>query len=253
VHFTSEDDTWPIRGANCIRAIVEKDWKYAVYYDPVTGTDPEYEMYDLKNDPLEVTNLAHEENWDSAYALERTRLHQRLIEVMEEAGTLPDEIRWPAASDFRPLVPYKQTTKRLYASEVLIDAPIETVWDTFTDLEKLGDWNPLLTSIEGELGLGERLQIRVAPAPQPVEGTVVRYNPPYELAWLDHVPGGAITPHFAVRLESLGQELTRFVVQESFEGKLVSVAGKQLDRTMPAQYKAMCQALKMYVEREQSA
>jgi arylsulfatase A-like enzyme len=27
VHFTSEDDTWPARGAGCIRAIVEKDWK----------------------------------------------------------------------------------------------------------------------------------------------------------------------------------------------------------------------------------
>ena len=25
VHFTSEDDTWPAKGAGCIRAIVEKD------------------------------------------------------------------------------------------------------------------------------------------------------------------------------------------------------------------------------------
>ena len=76
VHFTSDDDTWRVNGPGCIRAIVEKDWKYAVYYDPFAGAEPEYEMYDLKNDPFEVINLAHEENWDPKYADERRRLHR---------------------------------------------------------------------------------------------------------------------------------------------------------------------------------
>jgi arylsulfatase A-like enzyme len=248
VHFTSEDDTWPVQGADCIRAIVEKDWKYAVYYDPVTGAAPEYELYDLKNDPLEVVNLAHEENWNPEYAAQRTRLHQRLVEVTKEHGTLPDAIHWPEADAFAPAVPYKQKTKRLYASEVIIEAPVETVWDTFTDWAHLGNWNPLLLSIEGEPGLGQKIQVRVAPFPQPVEANVVRYSPPYELAWLDHVPGRAMTPHFAAKLEPLGESRTRFVVQESFTGRLVGLAGNQLDRIMPAHYKAMCQALKKRVE-----
>lgn len=34
IHFTYEDDAFPVTTAGCIRAIVEKDWKYAVYYDP---------------------------------------------------------------------------------------------------------------------------------------------------------------------------------------------------------------------------
>ena len=248
VHFTSEDDTWPVKGPGCIRAIAEKDWKYTVYYDPVGGAEFEYEMYDLKNDPFEVINLTHEENWDPAYAVERTRLHQRLIEVMKEHGTLPDEIRWPTVDALAPQVPYKRKTKRLYASEVIIEAPVETVWDTFTDWAYLGDWNPLLLSIDGEMGLGQQIQVRVAPFPQPVEATVVRCNPPYELAWLDHVPGGAMTPHFMAKLEPLGESRTRFVVQESFEGRLVSIAGNQLDRRMPSLYRAMCQALKERVE-----
>jgi len=90
--------------------------------------------------------------------------------------------------------------------------------------------------------------VRVAPFPQPIEGTVVRYNPPYELAWLDHVPGSAITPHFAVKLEPLGDDRTRFVVQETFEGALVAVMGDQLDRRMPQLYRAMSRALKARVE-----
>ena len=47
LHFTYEDDVFPVKGADCIRAIVEPDWKYAVYYDPFTGAPTEYEMYDL--------------------------------------------------------------------------------------------------------------------------------------------------------------------------------------------------------------
>jgi hypothetical protein len=252
VHVMSEDDTWPVRGADCIRAIVEKDWKYAVYYDPATGAEPEVEMYDLKHDPFEVTNLAHDEHWRPEYEAERVRLHQRLIEMMQEHDTLPEEIRWPSTEALTPSVPYKRETRRFYASEAIIEAPVEAVWETFTDFEHLEAWNPLLLAVEGELGLGERLRVRVAPFPQPVEGTVVRYNPPYELAWLDHVPGSAITPHFAVKLEPLEDDRTRFVVRETFEGALVAVMGDQLDRRMPRLYRAMARALKARVEEEEA-
>ena len=82
--------------------MIEKEWKYAVYYDPFKGAPTEYEMYDLENDPLETTNLAHPTHFKPSYADERTRLHNRLIEVMQENGTLPDETAWPSADDFEP-------------------------------------------------------------------------------------------------------------------------------------------------------
>ncbi len=102
LHFTYEDDVFPVKGADCIRAIVEPNWKYAVYYDPFTGAPTEYEMYDLERDPLEMTNLAHAAHSTPASDVERSRLHQRLIDVMNTAGTKPDEIRWPAVEEFRP-------------------------------------------------------------------------------------------------------------------------------------------------------
>jgi len=102
LHFTYEDDVFPVKGADCIRAIVEPGWKYAVYYDPYTGSPTEYEMYDLTRDPLEVTNLAHASHSTPASEIERARLHQRLTDVMEENGTTPDEISWPAVDDYRP-------------------------------------------------------------------------------------------------------------------------------------------------------
>jgi arylsulfatase A-like enzyme len=102
LHFTYEDDVFPVKPADCIRAIVERDWKYAVYYDPFTGAAPEYEMYDLVRDPLELTNLAHATHATPASDIERARLHHRLIEVMQTNGTTPDEIRWPAVEAFSP-------------------------------------------------------------------------------------------------------------------------------------------------------
>jgi len=74
LHFTYEDDVFPVKGADCIRAIVERGWKYAVYYDPFTGAPTEYEMYDLTRDPLELTNLAHAVHRAPASDLERARL-----------------------------------------------------------------------------------------------------------------------------------------------------------------------------------
>jgi choline-sulfatase len=102
-HFTYEDDEFPVKGAPFIRALVEESWKYAVYYDPFTGAPPEYELYDLANDPLELTNLAHPTHATEASERERRRLHARLWDVMHENGTAPDEIRWPTFDDYQPV------------------------------------------------------------------------------------------------------------------------------------------------------
>jgi arylsulfatase A-like enzyme len=104
LHFTYEDDVFPVKGADCIRAIVEPGWKYAVYYDPFSGSPMEYEMYDLKRDPLELANLAHPKKASAASEIERARLHRRLSEVMRVNGTTPDEIEWPGVEESRPAV-----------------------------------------------------------------------------------------------------------------------------------------------------
>src|SRR6185436_14176453 len=102
LHFTYEDDVFPVKPADCIRAIVEPGWKYAVYYDPFTGAPIEYEMYDLARDPLELTNLAHANHATPGSEIERARLHHRLTDVKRTSGTTPDEIDWPSVDDYKP-------------------------------------------------------------------------------------------------------------------------------------------------------
>jgi arylsulfatase A-like enzyme len=103
LHFTYDDLYFYVPSPNHIRCLVEKEWKYAVYYDVYTGKDPEYEMYHLPTDPLETRNLAHPSvepppQLEGKVEAERQRLHRRLTEVMEELGTTPERIVWPRLS-----------------------------------------------------------------------------------------------------------------------------------------------------------
>lgn len=99
VHFTYDDLYFYVPAPNRIRCLIEKDWKYAVYFDGYTGKYPEYEMYDRNQDPEERHNLAHHTvNPPKPVEAERQRLHRRLTEIMQNLGTTPDEIVWPEVS-----------------------------------------------------------------------------------------------------------------------------------------------------------
>lgn len=79
--------------AGHIRAIREGDWTYAVYYSE-GGSNFEYEMYNLKNDPGQLHNLLFKDvsEQDAATA---TRLHAKLKEKIDHTEALPKDFPWP--------------------------------------------------------------------------------------------------------------------------------------------------------------
>jgi choline-sulfatase len=81
--------------AGHIRAIREGDWTYAVYFG-MEGGQAEYELYNIKSDPLQLNNLAHGGPSPDTRK-EWARLHRILTDSLIEASNLPDSFAWPLA------------------------------------------------------------------------------------------------------------------------------------------------------------
>jgi arylsulfatase A-like enzyme len=76
---------------NRIRCVRERRYKYAVYLDPAGRAKPEYELYDLQEDPLEVRNLVDVRSGEvrgRRHAEERERLAGVLGELCTATATL---------------------------------------------------------------------------------------------------------------------------------------------------------------------
>ena len=79
--------------AGHIRAIREGDWTYAVYFG-MEGGPVEYELYNIKSDPLQLKNLLYGTPTSDVRS-EWKRLHNMLTARFVEAGNLPDSFSWP--------------------------------------------------------------------------------------------------------------------------------------------------------------
>jgi arylsulfatase A-like enzyme len=76
---------------NRIRCVRDERFKYAVYLDPAGRAAPEYELYDLQEDPLEMRNLVGVRSGrapDARHERERERLAAQLAELCTASATL---------------------------------------------------------------------------------------------------------------------------------------------------------------------
>jgi len=76
-----------------IRAVREGDWIYAVYFG-LGGSGLEYELYNIKNDPGQMTNLLHGKPTPDTKQ-EWARLHKMLTDRLVVSANLPDDFGWP--------------------------------------------------------------------------------------------------------------------------------------------------------------
>ena len=141
-------------------------------------------------------------------------------------------------------------------TEIEIDAAPETVWAILTDLTAYPDWNPFITSAEGNVAVGERLVNRLEPPggkAMTFKPTVTEVDDGRVLEWLGRlgVPGVFDGRHrFEVVPDGDG---TRLVHSEHFTGALVPFMKKSLDTNTVAGFEAMNTALKTRAEAQDQA
>jgi choline-sulfatase len=83
----------PSAAGGHIRSVREGDWTYAVYFG-LDGSGLEYELYDIKSDLGQMTNLLHDAPTPDIRK-EWARLHKILTGRLVDFANLPDEFGWP--------------------------------------------------------------------------------------------------------------------------------------------------------------
>ena len=130
-----------------------------------------------------------------------------------------------------------------------IDAPRADVWQTLTDFDAYGEWNPHLTAVEGTLTEGGALDVRVERAgakPRELTVTLTDVDRGRRLVWVGTVAFGSLFEgRHVFELEPLAGNRTRLHNREDVSGLL---AGRLVTATPERDYEAMNEALKRRVE-----
>lgn len=136
-------------------------------------------------------------------------------------------------------------------SEIDIDATPEVVWQVLTDLDAYREWNPFITSSDGNAGVGERLVNRM----EPPGGMAITLKPHVTVVedqkafeWLGKVGfWGLFDGRHRFDLEATPTG-TRFVQSEDLDGVLVRLLRHSVDTSTKAGFEAMNLALKARAE-----
>lgn len=137
-------------------------------------------------------------------------------------------------------------------TEIEIDAPIEAVWETLTDLATYSNWNPFIVSAEGRAAVGERITNRLQPPggrAMTFKPRVTVFEPTVAFEWLGRLglPGIFDGRHrFDLAPTTSGGTLV--VQSEQFSGILVRLMRTSLNTRTMAGFKAMNAALRARVQ-----
>jgi hypothetical protein len=137
-------------------------------------------------------------------------------------------------------------------SEIEIEASAERVWGVLTDFAAYPEWNPFIRRVSGRVEVEGRLVVRMQPSGtmgMTFRPTVTKIEPDRELRWLGYllVPGIFDGEHI-FEIEELERDRVRFVQREVFEGLLVPLLARSLDRDTQRGFEEMNRALRERVE-----
>lgn len=132
-----------------------------------------------------------------------------------------------------------------------IDAPPERVWSILMDFDSYPEWNPFITSIEGEQRVGGKLRASLTPPGGKTTGfrpTVQVFEAGKELTWLGRIlMPGLFDGRHTLRVEPRSGGST-FHQREQFTGLIAGLLMRFIGESTTAGFHAMNQALKERAE-----
>lgn len=136
-------------------------------------------------------------------------------------------------------------------TEVEINAPIDQVWQVFTDFPNWEAWNPFIRAIDGDVTPGneitETIQL-IWQIPIKVKAQIVEFEP-YRLVWTGHILSkefGSGIHQFEVI--ALDENRTLFIQREVFEGIFVKATWPIFRKVVTTKFDNMNEGLRAYIE-----
>lgn len=141
---------------------------------------------------------------------------------------------------------------RSIESSIEIDAPPERVWEVFAAFDSFPQWNPFVAHLTGQVGVGERIEVRLTPPggkAMTFTPRVMAITPEKEFRWLGNLlMPGLFDGEHQFLLEPIDGARTRFIQREDFTGVLVPLVLRMVGTSTRAGFEAMNTALKQRVE-----
>jgi hypothetical protein len=138
-------------------------------------------------------------------------------------------------------------------TEILINTDITKAWDVLMNFDNYPKWNPFITSISGEPKLGSRLTVSIKPPGgkgMTFKPNILTLEANKEFRWKGKLGINGIFDgeHYFI-LESVDNDITKFIHGEKFSGLLVPFVRKMLDKTQKG-FQLMNESIKNECERK---
>ena len=137
-------------------------------------------------------------------------------------------------------------------TDIVIQAPLERVWDILSDLSRYGEWNPLIVRAEGPLVRGGKISISVR-IPQrkatSFRPTLLALEAKKELRWLGSLAIPSLfSGEHAFVLTDRADGSVHLLHRERFEGLLLRFLSRRWFKRVHQGFEAMNEALKARAE-----
>jgi hypothetical protein len=142
-------------------------------------------------------------------------------------------------------------SQRIIETTIDIAAPVETVWRTLRDFANYPQWSRFILSIEGDAQRGAHIVVRLddGAGVMRMRPKIVTCDENVELRWRGILGASFLfAGEHSFRLEALPNGATRFTQSETFEGILVPLFWKRLDKQTRRAFHSFNEALRKRVE-----
>lgn len=141
----------------------------------------------------------------------------------------------------------KSNMQKQIQTEIIINATPQKVWSIFSDFKSYPEWSIFIKSISGEVNPGNQIFIKIdGMAFKPV---VLEYEPMKKLRWLGKLwMKGLFDGEHVFELIDNQNGTTTFRHSENFNGILVGLFAKKLDKETKTGFESFNLKLKERVE-----